>query len=153
MVYKHRLGSSLSTLELLFGTFSSSRGGHCGERWSGCSPDGVCIPLPPIGIRIHIWCLCEKVFGGHHAHEGPREPSELVMIHHQKWCCGRLTLNMTKVCPSSLPSTTQSAVLRWLLVSASLCATFCTPHYPNVASLELKEWGVAKSRSNFFFFF
>ena len=58
--------------------------------------------------------------------EGPREPSELVVIHHQKWCCGRLTLNLTKVCPWSLPSTTNLAVLKWSLVSALLCATLCT---------------------------
>ncbi len=40
--------------------------------------------------------------------EGPREPSELVVIRHQKRYCGRLTLNLTKVCPWSLPSTTDS---------------------------------------------
>ena len=61
--------------------------------------------------------------------KGPREPSELVVIHHQKRYCGRLTLNLTKVCPWSLPSTTHLTVLRWLLVSASLCATFCTYSY------------------------
>ena len=26
--------------------------------------------------------------------EGPREPSELVVIHHQKRCCGRMTFNL-----------------------------------------------------------
>ena len=65
--------------------------------------------------------------------KGPRQrqPSELVVIHHQlqKRYCGRLTLNLTKVCPWSLPSTTHLTVLRWLLVSASLCATFCTYSY------------------------
>ena len=42
----------------------------------------------------------------------------------------RFPLNLTKVCPWSLPSTTYLAVLRWSLVSASLCATLCThSHY------------------------
>ena len=38
----------------------------------------------------------------------------------------RFLLNLTKVWPWSLPSTTHLAVLRWSLVSASLCATLCT---------------------------
>ena len=38
----------------------------------------------------------------------------------------RFPLNLTKVCPWSLPSTTYLVVLRWPLVSASLCATLCT---------------------------
>ena len=50
-----------------------------------------------------------------------RRPLEWENVHWR-----RFLLNLTKVCPWSLPNTTHLAVLRWSLVSASLCATLCT---------------------------
>ena len=102
------------------------------SKCSRCSPDGVCIPFPPIGIMLNIWCMCEKVFGGlHHFGSLPTEEwyDDTTPWY---WCWCRLTMDLIKVCPRSLPSTTYLTVLKWSSVPALPCATWCTYSRPNV---------------------
>ena len=52
----------------------------------------------------------------------------------------RFPLNLTKVCPWSLPSTTHLTVLRWLAVGVCIALRdLVYPFSPKLASLELEE--------------